>query len=90
MTEGFTDWLQHSRVMVVAVDSAHGRLRIRGESCSDLACHERTVVLAEDGRDLPLDALNPGDIVRIDEGVQGVARVVVLRRAWEEIASPEL
>lgn len=33
MTEGFTDWLQHSRVMVVAVDSAHGRLRIRGESC---------------------------------------------------------
>jgi len=90
MTQGFTDWLQQSRVMVVAVDPAHGRLRVRGESCSDLTCHERTVVLAEDGRDLPLDALNTGDIVRIDEGASGVARIVVLRRVWEAIASPEL
>ena len=84
MTQSFTDWLQKSRVMVVEV------LRVKGEACTDLACHERTVVLTEDGHEAPLDVLNPGDIVRIDESPRGVARVVVLRRVWEAIASPEL
>jgi hypothetical protein len=90
MTQSFTDWLQKSRVMVVEVDAENGRLRVKGEACTDLACHERTVVLTEDGHEAPLDVLNPGDIVRIDESPRGVARVVVLRRVWEAIASPEL
>jgi hypothetical protein len=90
MPQSFTDWLQQSRVMVVEVDREQGRLRVRGETCSDLSCHQQTVVITEDGVEAPIDALNPGDIVRIEEGVPGVARIVVLRRVWEQIASPEL
>jgi flagella basal body P-ring formation protein FlgA len=90
MTQSLTDWLQQSRVMVVEVNREQGRLRVRGETCSDLSCHEQTVVITEDGVAAPVEALNPGDIVRIEEGGPGVARIVVLRRVWEQIASPEL
>lgn len=90
MTQSFTEWLQQSRLTVVAVDPDHHRLRVKGESCADLSCHERTVVITEDGVEAPLAALNPGDVVRIDETDRGVATVVVLRRVWEQIASPEL
>jgi hypothetical protein len=90
MTRSITDSLQQSRLMVVEVDREHGRLRVKGASCSDLACSEHTVVIAEDGAEAPIDALNPGDIVRIEDGEPGIARIVVLRRVWEEIASPEL
>lgn len=90
MTQSYTEWLQQSRLTVVAVDPDHHRLRVKGESCTDLSCHERTVVITEDGVEAPLAALNPGDVVRIDEADRGVARIVVLRRVWEQIASPEL
>ena len=90
MVQSITDWLQQSRVTVVEVDRDRGLLRVRGDGCSDLSCHERTVVVTEDGLEAPLDALNPGDLVRVDETGSGVARVVVLRRVWEAIASPEL
>ena len=80
--------------MVVEVDRDRGRLRVKGESCSDLSCHAQTVVVTEDGRVAGVDALYPGDIVRIETGTAddgaAVARVVVLRRVWESIASPEL
>jgi hypothetical protein len=87
---GFTEWLQQSRLTVVAVDPDQRRLRVKGEGCSDLSCHERTVVITEEGVEAPLSALNPGDVVRIDETDRGVATIVVLRRVWEQIASPEL
>ena len=90
MTQGFTEWLQQSRVTVVAVDPQQHRLRVKGEGCSDLSCHERTVVITEDGFEAPLDSLNPGDVVRIDEAGHAIAKIVVLRRVWEQIASPEL
>jgi flagella basal body P-ring formation protein FlgA len=90
MTQTLTDWLQQSRVMVVEVDRQQGRLRVKGETCSDLSCHEQTLVIDEDGVEAPVDTLNPGDIVRIEAGAAGVARIAVLRRVWEQIASPEL
>ena len=94
MTESFTDRLQQTRLMVVEVDRQHGRLRVKGETCSDLSCHARTIVLTEDGTIAGVDALYPGDVVRIETDVaedgMSVARVVVLRRVWESIASPEL
>lgn len=90
MAQSLTEWLQQSRVMVVEVDPEHGRLRVKGETCSDLSCHEQTIVVTEDGVEAPVQALNPGDVVRIEEGDRGVARIVVLRRSWEQIASPEL
>jgi hypothetical protein len=90
MTQSLTDWLQQSRLTVVAVDPAQHRLRVKGDGCSDLSCHERTVVITEDGVEAPLSALHPGDVVRLDETARGVAKIVVLRRVWEQIASPEL
>jgi hypothetical protein len=94
MTASVTDRLQQDRLMVVEVDREHGRLRVKGAGCTDLSCHERTLVITEDGTLAGVDALNPGDIVRIEEDVTdggaSVAKVVVLRRVWERIASPEL
>jgi hypothetical protein len=90
MANSLTEWLQQSRLTVVAVDPDHHRLRVKGEGCADLSCHDRTVVITEDGVEASLVALNPGDVVRIDETERGVATVVVLRRVWEQIASPEL
>jgi hypothetical protein len=90
MTQNLTEWLQQSRVMIVEVNREQASLRVRGEICSDLSCSEGTIVITEDGAEAPLHALNPGDIVRIEEGGPGIARIVVLRRVWEQIASPEL
>ncbi len=91
MTQGFTDWLQKSRLTVVDVDATRGRLRVRGEAdaCSDLACGEQTVVLTEEGA-AGLAALSPGDTVKIEPAVDRPERIVVLRRAWEDTASPEI
>jgi len=90
MTQSLTDWLQQSRLTIVEVDPERNRLRVKGESCSDLVCHEQTVVITEDGLAAPLRSLNPGDVVRVDDAGTGVAKIVVLRRVWEQIASPEL
>jgi hypothetical protein len=78
--------------MVVEVDRDHGRLRVKGTGCRDLSCHTHAVVVTEDGRLAGVETLKPGDIVRVERDGDGetVARVVVLRRVWEGIASPEL
>ncbi len=87
----FTESLQQSRLMIVAVDKASGRVRVRGEAdaCSDLACSEATLVVCDEGTSADLAALNPGDIVRLDGDAGRPRRIVVLRRAWDELTSPE-
>jgi hypothetical protein len=86
-----TDWLQTYRHTVVAADPASGQLRLKvaGEGCRDLACGDRTLILDEEGRATALAALRPGDIVRLDTAPGGAVRVVVVRRAWDELTSPE-
>ena len=78
MTESLTDRLQQTRLMVVEVDRERGRLRVKGEACSDLSCHGRTIVLTEDGTIAGVDALYPGDIVRIETDAAGCPS----RRSW--------
>jgi hypothetical protein len=92
MTQSLTDWLQQRRFTVVAIDTAGGRLRVRGadEACSDLSCHQQTVVVTDDGLVGSLGVLNPGDIVKIESGAGRLEKIVVLRRVWDELASPEL
>lgn len=83
MTQSLTDWLRQSRLMVVEVHAQTGRLRVRGEAeaCSDIACSEATVVVADDEGPVTLHTLNPGDIV-IDIQNAAPARVTSrLRRA---------
>jgi hypothetical protein len=94
VTGSLTDWLQESRLVVVEVDHERGRLRVKGAACTDLACQTHTVVITEDGRLAGVDALYPGDVVRLESGESDdgliVTKVVVLRRVWEQIASPEI
>ena len=91
MAQGYTESLQHSRLTVVDVDTTRGRLRVRGEAdtCSDLACGPPTIVLTEDGA-AGLAALHPGDTVKIEPAGDQPQRIVVLRRAWDDTASPEI
>ncbi len=91
MTQSLTDWLQQSRLIVVAVDPERGRLRVKGhaDACTDLSCSEHTVVVTDEGEGPSLAALNPGDIVKIEERAGRPQRIVVVRRVWEELTSPE-
>jgi hypothetical protein len=91
MTQSLTDWLQQSRVVVVGVDPITRRIRVRNDSeaCTDLSCHERTLVVSEDGTAPDLGSLNAGDIVRVEEKSGRPERIVVVRRVWEELTSPE-
>jgi hypothetical protein len=54
-----------------------------------VSCHERTLVISEDGATPGLASLNAGDIVRIEETAGRPERIVVVRRVWEELTSPE-
>ena len=92
MTESLTDWLQQNRLVVVSVDPSRHRLRLKGAAdvCSDVSCSDRTVVVTEDDAAAGLAALNAGDIVKLDGGTPGrPERIVVVRRVWEELTSPE-
>ena len=92
MTLSLTEWLQQNRLVVVSVDPEKQRVRLKGvaDVCTDISCSERTMVVSEDDRDAGLAALNAGDIVRLDGGRPGEPeRIVIVRRVWEELTSPE-
>jgi hypothetical protein len=91
MTQSITERLQNTRLTVVEVDPAQRRLRVRGEAdaCSDITCGEHILVLSEEGQG-SLEALHPGDIVKVEPAAARPERIVVVRRAWDEIASPEI
>ncbi len=92
MAQSLSESIQQSRMTVVEVDKSRGRLRVRGTAdvCTDLSCSEHARVVTDEEVKADLDFLNPGDIVKIEPGVGSVERIVVVRRAWEEIASPEI
>jgi hypothetical protein len=91
MSQSLTDWLQQSRFVVVAVDPARRSVRIKGqaEMCTDISCSERTLVVSDQGTGPDLAALNPGDVVKIEETSGRAERIVVVRRVWEELTTPE-
>jgi hypothetical protein len=91
MSQSVTDALQQQRAIVVAVDATRGRVRIKGSTdvCSELSCSGETLVCCDEGASPDLGSLNPGDVVKI-EGPEGhPERIVVVRRAWDELTSPE-
>jgi hypothetical protein len=91
MSQSLTDWLQQSRFVVVAVDTSRRTLRVKGaaEMCTDLSCSERTLVVTDEGSAPDLGALNAGDVVKIEEKAGRPERIVVVRRVWEELTTPE-
>lgn len=86
-----TDSLQQDRHIVVAVDAARHSVRIKGvaDACTDLACSEQTLVVSDEGSRADLTALNAGDIVKLEGPPGRPARIVVVRRVWDELSSPE-
>jgi hypothetical protein len=91
MSETLTDWLRHSRLIVVDIQREFGRIRVRSEvdGCSDVACGAQTVVVDETGMSAGLDTLNPGDVIKIAREAGQPDRLVVVRRVWDELTSPE-
>jgi hypothetical protein len=91
MSQTLTDWLRHSRLVVVDVQRELGRVRVRSEvdGCSDLACDAHAVVVDETGASGSLDTLNPGDVIRVAKEPGQPDRLVVVRRVWDELTSPE-
>ena len=92
MAQTLSELIQQSRLMVVAVDKTRARLRVKGvaDTCVDLSCSEQALVVTDEGARADLDLLNPGDIVKIEPAAGPAEKIVVVRRAWEEIASPEI
>ena len=92
MTQSLTDWLQQSRLIVVSVDPSRRRVRVKSaaDACTDLSCSEGTIVVSDENAAGGLDGLNAGDIVKLDGGAPDrPSRIVVVRRVWEELTSPE-
>jgi hypothetical protein len=91
MSESLTDWLRNSRLVVVDIQRELGRVRVRSQTdgCSDLACGAHAVVVDETGISAGLDTLNPGDVIKVAREVGQPDRLVVVRRVWDELTSPE-
>ena len=91
MAQSLTDLLQQSRFIVVSTDKTRRLVRVKadGDACTDLSCHEQTVVMTDDGPTGDLSALNPGDIVRVTAVAGRPQEIVVVRRVWDELSSPE-
>jgi hypothetical protein len=91
MAQSLTDLIQTSRLTVVEVDREAGRLRVRdsSEMCSDLTCHG-SLVVTEEASKADLGLIHPGDIIKVEASGGRPEKIVVLRRAWEELTSPEV
>lgn len=74
---GLTEGLQTERLTVLKVDHAAGQFQ-----CAE---HRRWITVAKDS----IARVRPGDIVRLERANGRPARVVVLRAAADELASPE-
>ena len=87
----FTESLQKDRHIIVSVDMSRGTVRVKGlaDACTDLSCSEDTVVVSDEGTRADLALLNAGDIVRLEGPGGRPERIVVVRRVWEELSSPE-
>jgi hypothetical protein len=91
MSQTLTDWLRDSRYVVVDIERDLGRVRVRSAvaGCSDLTCGAQVVVVDETGKSGSLDTLNPGDVIKVTTEAGQPDRLVVVRRVWDELSSPE-
>lgn len=87
----FTEALQRDRHIVVSIDATRGTVRIKNaaEACTDLSCSDQTLVVSDQGTRADLAMLNAGDIVRLEGPGGRPERIVVVRRVWDELSSPE-
>jgi hypothetical protein len=91
MVENLSERLQRERLIVVEVMKEAGRIRVREatDACTEISCGGEAVVEASEGPTGGLEALCPGDIIRVESDAASARRIVVVRRVWEELTSPE-
>jgi hypothetical protein len=91
MAESLFEHLQTTRLTVVEVLKEAGRLRVKGaaDACTDVSCGAEAIVEASEGPTGGLEALNAGDIIRLEPTPDGGQRIRVVRRVWDELTSPE-
>ena len=85
-----TDSLKQDRLIVVAVDKAAGRIRVKSDAevCSDLGC-DGALVVTDEGQSNDLDNLNQGDIIMLETKNGRASQIRVVRRVYDEYSSPE-
>ena len=90
MSHSLSDSLDRERFCVVTVDKEGQRLRVKGlaDACTDLSC-EGAEIITENGVGQGLEAVQPGDIIKMDQKDGRAREIVVVRRAYEEYSSPE-
>lgn len=83
--------LQMGRQTVLNVDPAARRfLSVTGTGQVRVSEVNRgTVVLTEETQGAGLALLKPGDVIRVEPTRGQIQRIVVLRRGWQELESPE-
>jgi len=88
---GLTSAVQTGRLTVLEVDAkAHRLVSLNGTGRVLVTDAGRnTLVVTEDGKAAALDLVRPGDIVRVEPTSVSPRRIVVLRRGWQELESPE-
>jgi hypothetical protein len=91
MAERLSESLQSTRLTVIEILKEAGRLRVKGaaDACTDVACGTEAIVEASEGPSGGLEALYPGDIIRLEPTPGGPQRIRVVRRVWDELTSPE-
>ena len=85
-----TDSLKKDRLIVVAVDKAAGRIRVKSEAevCSDLGC-DGALVVTDEGQSTDLANVNAGDIIMLEAKNGRASQIRVVRRVYDEYSSPE-
>jgi len=78
VAEGLTDRLQATRMTALKIDREAGKFM-----CAE---HRRWQAVSKAG----LSTVHSGDIVRVDRKDGQLPRITVVRRASEELASPEM
>lgn len=88
---GLTSAVQTGRLIVLKVDEpGHRLVSLSGVGrvlVTDAG--KDTVVVTGDGKGASLGSVKPGDVVRVEPTSGFSRRIVVLRRGWQELESPE-
>ena len=91
VAQNMTESLQTDRMTVVEVNKAAGRIVCLNGEPRIVAheVHNGALVVADDGQRADLGFLNVGDVIKAEIRDGRIHKIVVLRRAWAELASPE-
>ena len=89
---GLTDSLQSERMKVVEVNATLGQIVCVHGNHEGRIVHRvasGVAVISEAGQKVGLGSLNPGDIIKGDVRDGQMRQIIILRRAWAELGTPE-